>query len=66
MINKCPCINCITLGMCKAAVSNRVAIYPTLAPKCSLFMEYYTFNLSDLKRQTLVELFGYHKENNEL
>ena len=52
--------------MCKAAVSNRVAIYPTLAPKCSLFMEYYTFNLSDLKRQTLVELFGYHKENNEL
>jgi hypothetical protein len=56
---ECPCVDCITLGICKAAVSDGDSMYWTLAPKCSLFMEYYTFNLSDLRRQTLVELFAH-------
>lgn len=59
----CPCVNCITLGICKASIKGYVPVYITLGNKCSIFKKHYidtpTHDLN-LFSATLLELFRPH------
>lgn len=62
MKSNCPCINCITLGMCKAAIKPNLnyGIDIKLSERCSIFKEFYTDKnlFIDLDEwQVLLDLF---------
>ena len=57
---KCPCINCITLPICKARIKDG-DLFVSLVTRCSLFNNYCTINdfvFHSEKYQTLMDIFG--------
>lgn len=38
---KCPCIDCITLAICKGIMFDGFGIYTLLSKRCSIFKEFY-------------------------
>jgi len=59
MNSKCPCIDCITLGICKALMQDKFE-FAVLRSKCSLFGDYYNYrymNPSSSERIFLMKLF---------
>ena len=63
MDKKCPCINCITLAICKARMIGHSGIYRILSPKCSLIKHYCDdddnyCNFRSIERTTLLKIFN--------
>jgi len=59
MNTKCPCIDCITLAICKAQMQEKFA-FAWLRARCSLFGDYYNYrymNPDSLERIFLLKLF---------
>ena len=56
--NKCPCVDCITLSICKAFMSDRFG-FSGLSNRCSLFRDRYThyFISDNPERIFLLSLF---------
>ena len=71
MKDKCPCIDCVVLAMCKARIQPYKDLnyhYPGLLRyTCSLFKEYYhiyAYHSKIMKRQKLItdKVFGVNNE----
>ena len=63
MSEKCPCVDCITLAICKAVIYDN-DLFVSLVVRCSLFNEYCDINdfvEHSEKYQTLINIFK--KEN---
>jgi len=56
MDSKCPCINCITLAICKASIKRDIPVYDTLGDKCSIFKKHYFETYSPVSYAFTVEL----------
>ncbi len=71
---ECPCIDCITLAICKASIKSSIPIYDTLASRCSIFKKHYfevhapvsyafTVELIELFRPDVYKKrWGYHEK----
>lgn len=56
-----PCVDCITLPICKGVVSESFGIYNSLSNRCSIFKEFYGtrfFAPEDPERIFIMKLFG--------
>ena len=57
---ECPCVDCITLGICKGIMSENFGIYTHLSKRCSIFKEFYQnryFAPDDPEKLFIMRLF---------
>ena len=56
---KCPCVNCITLAICKASMKTKFG-FESLRFRCSIFSEHYDYrymNPDSTERKFLLQFF---------